>query len=83
MKTIKKGMRIRIREGCPATRISYLGYNEEMEKLEGTYQIIDSIVGREVEVEASDYTWHKDDILTIPDRKRPIELLLFNPEELV
>ena len=82
MKTIKKGMRIRIREGCPATKKSYLGYNEEMERLEGTCQIIDSIIGREIEVKASNYTWHRDDILTIPDQKKPSKML-FNPKELV
>ena len=82
MKILKIGMRIRIKRGSPATRISYLGYNEIMKKLEGTYQTINSIVGREVEVENSIYTWLKDDIVTIPDKKRPIELL-FNPEELL
>jgi len=82
MKTLKIGMKVRIKKGCPATRISYLGCNEEMEKLEGTYQIIDSIVGREVKVENSIYTWHKDDILTIPDQKKPSKML-FNPKELL
>jgi hypothetical protein len=82
MKNLKRGMKVRIKWGSPITRKSYLGYSEGMKRLEGTYQIIDSIIGHEVEFEASNYTWHIDDIQVAPEPKGP-NLLLFNPKELL
>jgi hypothetical protein len=87
---IKRGIRIRIKKGCRATRNSPMGYNDKMKLLEGTYQMVKEVDDEHVYLRNLTWTWHIDDIeflenpkdltMNIPKGK---ETFKFNPKELV